>query len=501
MVNSTANEEEEGLTSITRGASLFFIGRVSSNGLKFVLNLILTRGLGSSLYGIYAYATAIISILVILSRFGTGKSLLRYIPSYEGNLEQRNRVAGLAYITGFIGSTIVGGSLYLFAPQISAWTLDNSLFVTALRAFAVVLPFNAIIQLTNAVFRSLEALEYQVLVSDLIEPVVKLLLVGIALLVGYSLIGVIAAIAIGLVLVCGLSFSILYLRTSIRPRLKFGSSREELLDFYNYSIPLTLKDIGSVLYTRVDILMVGFLLAEADVGVYRIVVLVASMLTLPLAAFNQLFPPVASRLYSNDQVSELELVYATITRWILTVVLVPALVAIVYSSELLAVFGSDFRAGAIVLIVFTVGQLTNCAVGPSGFLLMMTDHQYLNLLNQWVLGILNVVLNYFLILEYGISGAAIATAITLTVINLLRVFEVWYTEGLTPYSRQFWKPLVAGGIGGIGIYIAKIFFSGFVLLIVGSTAGLICFAVALLAFGISPRDKTLLRKIVSEKDL
>jgi len=151
-------------------------------------------------------------------------------------------------------------------------------------------------------------------------------------------------------------------------------------------------------------------------------------------------------------------------------------------------------------MIFTIGQLTNCAVGPSGFLLMMTDHQYLTLLNQWALGILNIVLNYFLILEYGVNGAAIATATTLTVINLLRVLEVWYAEGLTPYSRQFWKPLAAGAIGGVGIYVSKIFFDGFVLLIVGSITGFACFSVALLVFGISPRDKTLLKKIISERE-
>jgi len=184
----------------------------------------------------------------------------------------------------------------------------------------------------------------------------------------------------------------------------------------------------------------------------------------------------------------------------LTVVLVPALVAVIYSSELLAVFGSEFSTGAGILMIFTIGQLTNCAVGPSGFLLMMTDHQYLTLLNQWALGILNIVLNYFLILEYGVNGAAIATATTLTVINLLRVLEVWYAEGLTPYSRQFWKPLAAGAIGGVGIYVSKIFFDGFVLLIVGSITGFACFSVALLVFGISPRDKTLLKKIISERE-
>ncbi|WP_338756297.1 oligosaccharide flippase family protein [Halobacterium salinarum] len=485
---------------MTQGASLFAIGRVIGKGLKFALSIILTRFLGRRLYGIYAYASTIVTLLVVLARLGTGKALLRYIPANKDERKKQNRIVGLAYITALIGSAAAGVGLYILAPRISVWTLDNSLFVTTLRVFALVLPFNAIIELTNAVFRSLEVVKYQVLVSYVVDPIAKLAVVSVALFVGYSLIGVMGAIAIGLSLVCSIAISILYLQTSIRPSLKVLSHKKELHEFYNYSVPLTLKDIGSVLYTRVDILMVGFFLSESDVGVYRIVVLVASVLTLPLAAFNQLFPPVASRLYSNGHISELESVYATVTRWTLTAVLVPALVAVIYSSELLRVFGPGFSDGAMVLVIFTIGQLVNCIVGPSGFLLMMTDHQYITLLNQWVLGILNIVLNYFLILEYGVSGAAIATATTLTVINILRVLEVWYTERVTPYSLQFWKPLAAGAIGGVGIYASKIFFDGMLLLVFGSFVGFILFATTLVAFGISPQDKELLSRITSARD-
>lgn len=485
------------LQSITRGASLHFVGKVISNGLGFLLNLLLTRGLGAALYGIYAYALTLISFAVIFSRLGTGKAILRFLPAYEDNSCRRNQILGLAYLTALVGSTVAGIVLYIVAPLVSEYTLDNPLLVNVIRIFAIILPFKALIELTNAVFRGLERMELQVFTNDIVRPLVKILLVSIALVVGYSLQGVVVALATASILVAVVALSILLTRTSLRPDLINRQSKKHVVEFYNFSVPLTMKDVGQYLYKRVDILMVGFFLLEADVGVYQVALLIAGLLTLPLNAFNQLFPPVASRLHSNGNVQELNSVYKRVTRWTLTLSIPPALVALLYSRELLSVFGPEFPTGAIVLILFVIAQLTNCAVGPSGFVLMMTEHQYLNMLNQWLLGILNVILNYVLILEFGLIGAALATAGVLAFINVVRLVEVWYTERLFPYSLQYWKPLLAGILSGIFMYTLSIPFDAYVLLVIGTVAGFLVYGVLLYSFGIENEDREFLRTILA----
>lgn len=478
---------------------MFFVGRILASGLKFVLNAVLTRGLGSGLYGIYAFAKTLISVFVVLSRAGTGKSILRYVPAAEDDPERQNAVVGLAYLTVLVGSVLIGGVLYVLAPRISSLTLENPLLVDVLRIFAIFLPFKSVIQLTNAVFRSIENLELQVAVADFAEPLTNIVVVSIALFVGYSLLGAVAAMAIAAILVCSFAISLLYVRTDIRPNVVKRRSGREMFEFYNYSIPLTLKDLGSILYTRVDILMVGFFLVESAVGIYQIAILVSSLLILPLQGFNQLFPPIASRLYTNREFDELESIFGIITRWTLTVAIPMALVTLVYPTELLRVFGPDFPTGSSVLILFTLAQLTNCAVGPSGFLLMMTDHQYLNLANQWTLGVMNIGLNYVLILEFGFIGAALATASTLAFINVVRVVEVWYLEGFSPYSKRFWKPVTAGLVSGAVMLGVGRVLSGYTLLVLGTIAGGVVFLLLLFAFGIERDDREFFEEIVLQK--
>ena len=483
----TESEKGDSLRSITDGASLFFGGKVLSNGLGFVFNLILTRVLGATLYGVYTYANTITGFFVVFARLGTGKSLLRFIPSSSDEPARQNWVTSLAYLTALLGSVVIGTALFALAPIINTLTLEEPLLVDVLRILAIVLPFNTLSNLTNSVFRATEQLEYQIIITNVLKPIIRILAVLSAFALGYSLIGAVAALAIGGVLTFGIAISLLYSKTDIHPTGK--RSRGSISEFYNFSLPLTLKDLGQKLYTRVDILMVGFFLSGSVVGVYRVSILLVTFLTLPLSGINQLFPPIASGLYSNGKIDELESIYKIVTRWVFTVVIPAALVLTVYNSEVLRIFGDDFSGGGLVLLFFGIAQLTNCAVGPSGLLLMMTNHQYLNLVNQWVLGVLNVVLNYVLILEFGFIGVAVATAGTLTVINIVRVIEVWYVEGMTPYSKKYWKPIVAGLSSILVLLGWRSFLSGYPLLIVGAATGALVFVATLYLLGIEQEDK------------
>lgn len=485
------SESDSSLETITRGASLFFVGRVCLNALGFVFNVIMTRALGSALYGVFSYSHMLLGILISFSQLGTGKTLLRFVPAFSDDPTRQNWTTYLAYLTALVGSSLAGVALFVLAPTITALTLNDPLMTTVLRIMAIALPFHTLSNITYSLFRAIEKVEYQVLVSNLLKPVIRLLAVAAAILLGYSLIGIVAALAIGAILTFGSAVSILYLKTEIRPLGDRTSG--SATSFYNFSIPLTLSDVGEKLYSRIDILIVGLFLTSEDVGVYRVAILLTGFLTLPLTGINQLFPSIASGLYSDGRMDELESVYRIVTRWVFTVVIPPALAIVVYRSEVLRIFGDDFTGGTVVLVLFAFAQLTNNAVGPSGFLLMMTDHQYLTLVNQWMLGILNVVLSYLLVLRLGFIGVAVATAWTLAFINVVRVFEVWYVERLTPYSWKYWKPMAAGFCTTAVMAGWKPFLGGYPLLVVGTATGSAAFLGALFVLGIEEEDRDFYR--------
>jgi O-antigen/teichoic acid export membrane protein len=494
-----SGRSDSSIGSITRGASFYAIGRVVSKATGFFVNLILTRTLGTGLYGIYAYGTTILSFVAVFTDLGTDKALLKFIPEYEGQPHEQDEVIGLVAVTVIAASVPVSGLLYVFAPLINGLTLQRPLFVDALRIFAIALPFKALATSIVHAFKGLELPKYQILVSDIAMSISRLVFITLAVLLGYALLGAIAAIVLAWIITFAIGVVLFLSRTSLRVTLTTAKSK--IIKFYNFSIPLTVERLGSILQNRTDVLMVGFFLSSSAVGVYNVAILLAGFLQIPLIAFNQLFPSVASRLYANGEFEELQAVYSQLTRWTLTITLVPTLGLVLYPSEVLAVFGQNFATGAEVLVLFALGQFVYAAVGSSGYLLMMTEHQYLAMANQWGMGILNVILNYFFIQYFGIIGAALASAGLIVVINVLTVLEVWYIEGLFPYSWDFLKPLFAGGVAGVTMYLLSGVFSGFILLIVGGGCGALTFVLTLLVLGIEQVDKEFFREYVSSDRL
>jgi len=82
------------------------------------------------------------------------------------------------------------------------------------------------------------------------------------------------------------------------------------------------------------------------------------------------------------------------------------------------------------------------AVGATGWLLMMTDHQYARMALDWLLAVLNVALTYAFVVRYGLVGAALGTSLAIAVQNAIQVILLRRFEGLwrstAPTSPRWW---------------------------------------------------------------
>ncbi|WP_266080338.1 oligosaccharide flippase family protein [Haladaptatus caseinilyticus] len=498
---------DSSLKSVSRGASFFMAGKGLDNGLRFVLNWVLVRGLGGLLFSVYTLGLVVLTFAQVFTNLGTNQAIMKFIPKYDGNPLKRRRMLGLSYLTSLVAGVAVGVIIFVAAPWISQYADPEyqKQFVDVLRVFAFLLPLDTLISCFGSLFKSLEMPEYQVFIRNILTPLFRVIGVSIALLLGLALLETVVATVVAAVIVFCIAIWLVVTKADLKP--KFGASRDELIEFYDFSLPLTASHTGQVLASKVDLLMVGFLagayISTPDaVGIYKIAVVLAGILLLPLSAFSQLFPPIASRLYNNGEMKDLETLYRRITRWTFTLGLFPAIGAVIYAHELLVLFSESFaQQGVMVLLLLVVAQLANASVGPSGYVLMMTDHHYLALVNQWVLGVCNVIMNYLFIKEFGLIGAALASATVIVAINVLRIYEVWYTEGLFPYSRRYIKPVFAGAVSAVVMFGTKTILTGYVSGIgsdaivalvqgaIGGVVGLAAFAGMLYLLGIEQEDR------------
>jgi len=487
------DDATEVLHAVTRGAGLSIAGILAQRGIMFATNLLLTTTLGVAAYGLYALGRRILGTLQGFAHMGSNPTLLRLLPKYDDDTEEQGRVLGTAILTTALTSLTFAAGLFVFAPTVRASMGADASFVSVLRAFAVVLPVLVFVWQISNLFRGLELIGYQVVFARILRPGAQLVAVAVAFALGLSLSGVIESVIVALVVVLAVGVALSFRVLSIRPALP--RSRAELVEFYNFALPNSLARAGAVLRSRVDVLLVGALLTAEAAGIYNISLFLTGFISLPLLSVNQLFPPVASRLHSDGQFETLQATYSTATRWIVTAALCIAVYEVAFRSTLLSVFGPAYARGELVLVAFAVGQVVSSSVGSAGWLLVMTDHQYIAAANNWLLGITNVGLSYLLILEFGLVGAALGTASSLAVVNALRVVELWYLEGLLPYDRAFLKPVFAAAVTVAVAFQVGHVVTGLPRLLVGACVTVGVFGATLVALGPEPEDRDLERAV------
>ncbi|MFQ5640708.1 MAG: polysaccharide biosynthesis C-terminal domain-containing protein, partial [bacterium] len=113
--------------------------------------------------------------------------------------------------------------------------------------------------------------------------------------------------------------------------------------------------------------------------------------------------------------------------------------------------------GSTALYFLVFGELINAGAGSVGYMLMMTGRPKMNLINAIILCLMTLGLGLWLIPQYGILGAALTTAVSVAIINILRLIEVYYFERIHPYNQYFTKPIVAGVCSLIFVLVFRYF--------------------------------------------
>jgi len=274
---------------------------------------------------------------------------------------------------------------------------------------------------------------------------------------------------------------------------KFEIDTKQIL---TYSLPLTAAAVSQYLTSWTDVLMLGTFTTESAVGRYQAAFQTAMILGFLLSAANSIFPSLASNLYDAGKTHELRDVYSILTKWITYLTVLGYTFVILYTSEILFLFGSEFVAAETVLIILAGVFVISTMVGPAGYLLMMADYEKVELINTLISGTLNIILNFILIQRFGILGAAIATGLSLVFQNLLRLSEIYWYFGIYPEIKNYWKGGIAIVVSVPVMIVCQYFISNYiVLLITSGMMGLITFALVTTLLGIDNKDKILVEKI------
>lgn len=426
------------------GTVLSFGGEILRVGVNYIFGIIVARVLGVEDYGVFFLGFTLFNLLSLFSYSAIEDALMRFLGIYARDETMRHARGVIRF--GLL-SAVAMGILFGLATFFCADTLALKVFRkpelgAVLRCFSPAIPLFALMATAVAGIRGFRVVKPYVLVRKILLPVGGAALGCAALAAGGGTVGLALAYAAAAA-VCSL-VAVHLLLSFLRKLEGEGGALTEARRFCSFVGSAFVVNLLLFLFMMSDMGIVGIMRPSEDLGVYVAAKKTVQMLTFLLLSLNAIFAPVASHLHSGDEREKLGHAFKTTARWMLTCSLPIFLLMVWFAGELLGLFGPEFVRGRASLIILAAGYMAHVGVGSTGYLLMMTGHQKLMVINSVVIILTATALTVGLVGLYGPAGAAAANAGILALANLVALVQIFVLLRLTPWSRAYAGVLAAG---------------------------------------------------------
>jgi O-antigen/teichoic acid export membrane protein len=178
------------------------------------------------------------------------------------------------------------------------------------------------------------------------------------------------------------------------------------------SWPLMLSALVTMIYMRIDQIMIKEMLGEHDVGIYSAAVRLSEVwYFIPVIITTSLFPAIikAKEVSAEIYLQRMQRLY-TFVVWLA----ISIAISMTFISNWLVVFlyGESYRLASQVLMIHIWTSVFVFLGVSSGKWLLNENLQHLAFFRTFYGLLINVALNYFLIKKYGINGAALSALVS-----------------------------------------------------------------------------------------
>jgi len=398
------------LLRLSRHSIIYSFGVVVSQLVSFLLLPVYTRYLTVSDYGIFEIFQVTLSVLSIIFVMGLSSALFRSYFNYDDE-ERRRAVVSTAFVFLTVTSILFTLLMVSLASRFSSLLFDSDEYVFYFQLIFLTVLCDVGIVIGLSVFRAREESVKYALVTLARFVISASLTVVFVVALDRGVRGILEAGLIAAALIyCSLIVSIVR-------RAGFSFSTAELKRMLSYGLPLVPAGLAAWVLTMADRFYLQFLSTPEDLGLYSlgykfglpVQVLIVGPFQLAWAPF----------MFSIAKESNAREIYSRVLTYFVLVAMFVALALSALSREFVAVMSTPafHDAYKVVPLIALSYVLYGCyfifAVGIN----LEGKTKYVALVALGA-AVLNLGLNYLLIPDHGMMGAAVATVISYTMLPI-----------------------------------------------------------------------------------
>lgn len=397
-----------GFQKYLKNTSWMFGARIITMGISFLAIIYIARNLGPANFGQLSYAVGLIGLFGFISSLGVDGILYRDLIK---NREKRQTLLGTAFFIKLCAGTLATTASILFAIFIAKDDVSKILiFILSgtfiLNAFQII-PFD---------FQSRALSKYPSIVAVTVAVILNLLKI-LAIATGKGVV-YLAFILLLESLLYAIFYLFIYEKKTEDTIFSWKFNKQYAISLLKDSSPLIALSAFSVIYARIDQVLIKHMIDASSVGLYDSAVRISEVWSfIPGIIVAALYPAIVNAKKTSEKVYNERLGRLGIFLFALAVtVAIPVTLLAPYIMNLL--YGDAFMGGSIVLQIYIwAGVGMSLGILISQYLVTENCRKILFLV-AFVPMVCNVILNLFWIPTYGIAGAAYATLISYSLIPL-----------------------------------------------------------------------------------
>jgi len=411
---------------LARGGMMSFAGSATSAAMGLVLIIVLGRALGDAGSGIVLQAIGAFTIALAVARFGQDSAAVWILPRLLEDDRAAVRPTGwfLLAVSGAVGT--VCALVLLLGTAIADAVSPGDPVAAALRGIVWFLPVAAVLLTALSATRAMGSLTAYVLIGSVGLPVLRPLVIILAVGAGGG--AAAATVAWALPLAPAALAAVLVLGVLLR---RHGATRAPGYlrsgipgRTVRYALPRVLSSSLEQLLIWLAVIVVGALAGPAASGVYGAASRFVAAGMIVDTALRVVVSPMFSRLLHRGDERGLERVYRTATIWLVLFSAPVYLLLATFAPVALSLLGPSFGAGEPTVVIMCAGAIVTFLAGNIHSVLLMSGRSGLAALNKAIAVATNVGLLFALVPLWGPAGAGVAWALACMLDAVLATLQV-----------------------------------------------------------------------------
>ena len=423
-----------------------------------MISTIFIYPLARDAYGYVQFLISTSTILALILGFGSTGLVVRYFPEFKKDKGYLGIILSFAITTIIIFS----GILYLLKDTIykflKARNFDLDLLNQNLVTILILAFFLTLIQ--TLIYQS--ANYKRIVIPSIVHELSYKFLLPVLVLLYYFQKITIQQIAYIIVVFYIFSFILnaLYVNhlggMSIKNKGFWNLPSKKIKEMLQYMGFSGLNVLSANITTRIDTIMIPMLISTAANGTYAIFLFMSNTIAIPMNSLNQIASPVVSDSIKNSDYKNIDDIYKKTS---LNSFIAGAFIFIIIWTilpDLLQIMPMNKEIKPYLYVFFYLGiaKLIDMLTSVNSYIIIYSKYYKYNFLFLVFLAVLNLILNYYLINIYGITGAGIATMISIILYNLIKLVFIVRKFNLFPFTNKTLVIILIAIITFIaGIYI------------------------------------------------